>query len=86
MFTLAEHLGCGARWRFETPLKSSLTRSSRRSCSERTAGHPAVAGTPQSGGSVPEGSSAPTQGPVEEGRNKHLHFYHMMLNSEFEHH
>lgn len=66
MFTLAEHLGCGARWRFETPLKSSWIRSSQRSCSERTACHPAVPGTPQTGGSVPEGSSAPTQGPVEE--------------------
>lgn len=86
MFTLAEHLGCEARWRFETPLKSSLIRSSQRSCSERTACHPAVPGIPQTGGSVPEGSSAPTQGPVEESSNKLLHFYYMMLNSEFKHH
>lgn len=77
MCTLAGRLGCGARWRFETPLKSSLICSSQRSCSERTACHPAAPGSPQTGESVPEGSSAPAPGPVQENNQQHLHFYYI---------
>lgn len=74
MCTWAGHLGCGARWRFEIPRKSSLICSSQRSCSERTASHPAAPGSPQTGDSVPGGSSAPAPGPEQENNQQCLHF------------
>lgn len=80
MCTWAGPLGCGARWRFETPLKSSSKCSSQRSCSERTACHPAAPGSLQTGGSVPEGSSAPAPGPVQENNQQCLQFYYLVLN------
>lgn len=66
MCTSAGRPGCGGRWSFGTPLSSNPLCSSRRSCSERTACHPAAPGSLQTGGSEPECSLAPAPGPVDE--------------------